>query len=238
MAIVTSWCVALAITKMSFLKLIKQSILLALVFGTTFTHSAIANEGVTQFREFIANVKNAEGEFSQQQIRPPRSGEAQPKVLKKSQGRFVFERPGKFIWQTIKPFEQKVIADGQRLLLWDKDLNQLTIRPAGKSLSASPAAILFGQVAIDERFELIPGGEKGGMYWLELKPKADRVSADIPYSRIGVGMANGLPAGLELHDNFGTITLINLSKIRINGNLGAEVFKFNPPPGADVLNVQ
>ena len=46
------------------------------------------------------------------------------------------------------------------------------------------------------------------------------------------------PVGLELHDNFGTITLINLSKIRINGNLGAEVFKFNPPPGADVLNVQ
>ncbi len=223
---------------MSFLKLIKQGILLLLVFGTIFPRSAIANEGIAQFREFIANVKNAEGEFSQQQIRPPRSGEAQPKVLKKSQGRFVFERPGKFVWQTIKPFEQKVIADGQRLLLWDKDLNQLTIRPAGKSLSASPAAILFGQVAIDERFELIPGGEKGGMDWLELKPKADKVTGDIPYSRIGVGMVNGLPAGLELHDNFGTITLINLSKIRVNGNLGSEVFKFNPPPGADVLNVQ
>ena len=223
---------------MLFQRIIKQVILLTVMFGAAFTHSVKADEGVTQFREFIANVKNAEGEFSQQQIRPPRSGEAQPKVLKKIQGRFVFERPGKFVWQTIKPFEQKVIADGQKLLLWDKDLNQLTIRPAGKSLSASPAAILFGQVAIDERFELIPGGEKGGMYWLELKPKADRVSADIPYSRIGVGMANGLPAGLELHDNFGTITLINLSKIRINGNLGSEVFKFNPPPGADVLNVQ
>ena len=184
------------------------------------------------------SVKNAEGEFSQQQIRPPKSGEGQPKVLRKSQGRFVFQRPGKFIWETTKPFEQKVIADGQRLLLWDKDLNQLTIRPAGKSLSASPAAILFGQIAIDERFELIPGGEKGGMYWLELKPKADKGAGDMPYSRGGVGMANGLPVGLELHDNFGTITLINLSKIRINSNLGAEVFKFNPPAGVDVLNVQ
>ena len=219
-------------------RIIKQSILLATLWGLAFTHWAIADEGVTQFREFIANVKNAEGEFSQQQIRPPKPGEAQPKVLRKSQGRFVFQRPGKFIWETTKPFEQKVIADGQRLLLWDKDLNQLTIRPAGKSLSASPAAILFGQIAIDERFELIPGGEKGGMYWLELKPKADSAAGDIPYSRVGVGMANGLPVGLELHDNFGTITLINLSKIRINGNLGSEVFKFNPPPGADVLNVQ
>jgi len=219
-------------------RIIKQSILLATLWGPAFTHWAIADEGVTQFREFIANVKNAEGEFSQQQIRPPKPGEAQPKVLRKSQGRFVFQRPGRFIWETTKPFEQKVIADGQRLLLWDKDLNQLTIRPAGKSLSASPAAILFGQIAIDERFDLIPGGEKGGMYWLELKPKAEKAAGDIPYSRVGVGMANGLPVGLELHDNFGTITLINLSKIRINGNLGSEVFKFNPPPGADVLNVQ
>jgi outer membrane lipoprotein carrier protein len=219
-------------------KLIKQSILLASLWGLVYTPLVIANEGVTQFKEFIANVKNAEGEFSQQQIRPPRSGETQPKVLKKSQGRFIFQRPGKFVWETIKPFEQKVIADGQRLLLWDKDLNQLTIRPAGKSLSASPAAILFGQVALDDRFELIPGAEKGGMFWLELKPKADKGAGDIPYSRVGVGMVNGLPAGLELHDNFGTITLINLSKIRINGHLGAEVFKFTPPPGADVLNVQ
>ena len=223
---------------MLFLRIIKQSILLATLWGLASTHPVMADEGVTQFKEFIANVKNAEGEFSQQQIRPPKSGEAQPKVLRKSQGRFVFQRPGKFIWETIKPFEQKVIADGQRLLLWDKDLNQLTIRPAGKSLSASPAAILFGQIAIDERFELIPGGEKGGMYWLELKPKADKSAGDMPYSRVGVGMANGLPVGLELHDNFGTITLINLSKIRINSNLGAEVFKFNPPAGADVLNVQ
>lgn len=223
---------------MLFPRIIKQSVLLTTLWGLAFTHWAIADEGVTQFREFIANVKNAEGEFSQQQIRPPKSGEAQPKVLRKSQGRFVFQRPGKFIWETTKPFEQKVIADGQRLLLWDKDLNQLTIRPAGKSLSASPAAILFGQIAIDERFELVPGGEKGGMYWLELKPKAEKGAGDIPYSRVGVGMANGLPVGLELHDNFGTITLINLSKIRINSNLGSEVFKFNPPPGADVLNVQ
>ena len=92
---------------MLFPRIIKQCVLLTTLWGLAFTHWAIADEGVTQFREFIANVKNAEGEFSQQQIRPPKSGEAQPKVLRKSQGRFVFQRPGKFIWETTKPFEQK-----------------------------------------------------------------------------------------------------------------------------------
>ena len=90
----------------------------------------------------------------------------------------------------------------------------------------------------EEYFDLMPGGEKGGMFWVELKPKATSGSGDMPYSRIGVGMSNGLPAGLELHDNFGTIVLINLSKIRTNINLSPNTFKFSPPAGADVLNVQ
>jgi len=200
--------------------------------------AVFADEGVKQFKQFISTVNNAEGEFTQQQIRAAKQGESQPKVLRKSQGRFVFQRPGKFIWETIKPFEQKVIADGQKLLLWDRDLNQLTVRPASKGLSASPAAILFGGVMAEEYFDLIPGGEKGGMFWVELKPKATGGSGDMPYSRIGVGMSNGLPAGLELHDNFGTIVLINLSKIRTNINLPSNTFKFSPPAGADVLNVQ
>jgi outer membrane lipoprotein carrier protein len=200
--------------------------------------AVFADEGIKQFKQFISTVSNADGEFTQQQIRATKQGEAQPKVLRKSQGRFVFQRPGKFVWETIKPFEQKVIADGQKLLLWDKDLNQLTVRPASKGLSASPAAILFGGAMAEEYFDLISGGEKGGMFWVELKPKATGGSGDMPYSRIGVGMSNGLPAGLELHDNFGTIVLINLSKIRTNINLSPNTFKFSPPAGADVLNVQ
>ena len=200
--------------------------------------TVFADEGVKQFKQFVSTVNNAEGEFSQQQIKATKQGESQSKVLRKSQGRFIFQRPGKFVWETIKPFEQKVIADGQKLLLWDKDLNQLTVRPASKGLSASPAAILFGGAMAEEYFDLIPGGEKGGMFWVELKPKATAGSGDVPYSRIGVGMSNGLPAGLELHDNFGTIVLINLSKIRTNINLSTNTFKFSPPAGADVLNVQ
>jgi outer membrane lipoprotein carrier protein len=76
------------------------------------------------------------------------------------------------------------------------------------------------------------------MHWLELKPKASKAKGDMPYSRIGIGMANGLPAGLELHDNFGTIVIINLSKIQINKSLKSDTFKFTPPSGADVLKVK
>jgi outer membrane lipoprotein carrier protein len=60
----------------------------------------------------------------------------------------------------------------------------------------------------------------------------------MPYSRIGVGMKDGLPVGLELHDNFGTVVLINLSKIKTNITLGPQTFKFSPPTGAEVFKVK
>ena len=196
-----------------------------------------ANEGIDQFKTFLSSVENAEGDFSQQQIRPPRKGEDKPKILRKSQGHFIFQRPGKFVWETLKPFEQKVIADGEKITLWDKDLNQVTIRSAGQSLQLTPAAILFSGVAVEEKFELISGEEKGELFWFELRPKS-QVSGEQPYSRIGIGMANGVPACIELHDNFGNVILITLSKIRVNASLSGQTFKFVPPPGADVLKVQ
>ena len=85
-----------------------------------------------QLRQFVRNSKTAEGDFVQQQLRTPRGDEPKDKglkVVRQTQGHFVFQRPGRFIWDTQKPYEQKLIADGKQLILWDKDLNQATFRP-------------------------------------------------------------------------------------------------------------
>ncbi len=45
-----------------------------------------------------------------------------------STGTFEFARPGKFIWTYEKPYEQLLQADGEKLYIYDKDLNQVTVR--------------------------------------------------------------------------------------------------------------
>jgi outer membrane lipoprotein carrier protein len=94
-----------------------------------------AQTGVEQLRQFVRISKTAEGEFVQQQLRAPKPNEPQDKglkVIRKTEGRFIFQRPGRFVWDTQKPFEQRLIADGKQLIMWDKDLNQATFRPAGQ----------------------------------------------------------------------------------------------------------
>ena len=199
--------------------------------------------GADQLRQFVRKSKTAEGDFVQQQLREPKANEPQDKglkIIRQTQGHFVFQRPGRFIWETQKPYEQKLIADGKQLILWDKDLNQVTFRSAGQALATTPAAILFGESSLDQHFELVEGEQRSGMSWVSLKPKASQNKNDdgnLAYTKIAVGMINGLPRAIELNDGLGGTVLVILSQIQLNVDLPASRFTFTPPPGAEVLRL-
>jgi outer membrane lipoprotein carrier protein len=224
------------------------SVVAAVILGITplcFSRAAFADgeSGAEQLRQFVRNSKTAEGEFVQQQLRSPKASEPQDKglkVVRQTQGRFVFQRPGRFIWETQKPYEQKLIADGKQLILWDRDLNQATFRPAGQALATTPAAILFGETSLDQHFDLVEGEDRLGMKWVALAPKKNpnaKNGNDLPYTKISVGMVNGLPKALELIDGLGSVVLVTLDKIQLNVNLPANRFIFTPPAGAEVLRL-
>ena len=197
--------------------------------------------GTEQLRQFVRNSKSAEGDFVQQQLRAPKANESQDKglkVVRETRGHFVFQRPGRFVWDTQKPFEQKLITDGKQLILWDKDLNQATFRSAGQALATTPAAILFGETSLDQNFDLVEGEERLGMKWVALVPKKNpNAKNEPPYTKISVGMSNGLPKALELIDGFGSVVLVTLDKIALNVNLPSNRFSFTPPAGAEVLRL-
>ena len=195
--------------------------------------------GVEQLRQFVKTVQSAQGEFAQQQMRTPKPNEPQDKLklIRQTSGQFIFQRPGKFVWDTQKPYEQKLIADGKQLLIWDKDLNQLTIRSANQALAASPAAILFGESALDAQFELEDGGSKTDLQWVNLQPKVKPGQGDLPYTKIAIGMAAGLPKALELTDGFGSVVLVVFNQMQINPKIEPSRFQFKAPPGAEVLRL-
>jgi len=178
-----------------------------------------------QLRAFLTQTSSARGEFVQRVS--ARSGSAQPV----SSGRFAFQRPGKFRWTYDKPYEQVIVADGTRLVLYDKDLNQVTIRKLGAALPSSPASILFGSNEFDKEFEVADAGVRDGLEWVRAKPRAK----DSTFELIEIGFRDGLPQAMRLADNFGQVTQLIFSKLERNPKLDAEAFRFEPPKGADVL---
>jgi len=186
---------------------------------------------VDQFKSFVTNNKSARGEFTQQQVKMV---DGNPKISKTTSGNFVFSRPGKFIWAYTKPYEQILQADGDKLYIYDKDLNQVTVKALGNALGSSPAAILFGSAGtadLDKNFSFKEVGAKQGMEWLEATPKAK----DTQFERIGIGMKDGVPVALELRDNFGQFSILTLKNLEKNPSLKPDEFKFIVPAGADVF---
>ncbi|SAK75537.1 outer-membrane lipoprotein carrier protein [Caballeronia catudaia] len=194
--------------------------------------------GTEQLKAFVSQVRAARGDFTQQEIKAPgktNSGATSNAVPTKgatSSGTFMFARPGKFIWSYQKPYSQVLQADGDKLYVYDKDLNQVTVRTLGGVLGASPAAILFGSNDLDKNFTLRDAGEKGGIDWLELTPK----SKDTQFETVGIGFKDGNLQAMELHDVFGNVTLLTFSNIQKNPPIKSDTFKFTVPKGADVIN--
>lgn len=181
-----------------------------------------------QFKSFVSSTQSARGEFTQHLVKID-SGTA--KISNRSSGTFTFARPGKFIWTYQKPYEQLLQADGEKLYIYDKDLNQVTIKKLGNALGSSPAAILFGSNDLEKNFTLKEAGTKNGLEWLEATPKAK----DTTFDHIGIGLRNGLPEAMELRDSFGQVSLLSFTKFEKNPPMPAHQFKFTVPKGADVF---
>jgi outer membrane lipoprotein carrier protein len=181
------------------------------------------------FKTFVASTKSAKGEFSQRLVKADSTGGM--KISKESTGTFQFARPGKFIWVYQKPYEQVLQADGEKLFIYDKDLNQVTVKKLGNALGSSPAAILFGSNDLEKNFTLKEAGTKQGIEWLEATPK----SKDTTFDHIGIGLRNGVPEAMELRDSFGQVSILTFKNFEKNPPVPADHFKFVVPKGADVF---
>jgi outer membrane lipoprotein carrier protein len=180
-------------------------------------------------REFVKGTRSGKVAFTQTIVN--RSG----KVSSPASGTFQFARPGKFRWVYDKPYEQWIVGDGDKLWIFDKDLNQVTVRKLGASLGQSPAAILAGSDDLEKNFTLKEAGVQDGVEWLEATPKAKDTSFELV--RIGFkgeGANRGL-AAMELRDTFGQTSVLKFGVVERNPSLPADTFQFTPPKGADVI---
>jgi outer membrane lipoprotein carrier protein len=213
---------------------------LSLSIGALFAVAAMPAQAAAleQFKSFVGTTKAAKGEFSQRVVKADGAATAEgaaaapaARVSNASTGTFQFARPGKFIWTYLKPYEQLLQGDGEKLYIYDKDLNQVTIRALGNALGSSPAAILFGSNDLEQNFTLKEAGVRDGVEWLQATPKAK----DTTFDSIGIGMRDGLPVAMELRDSFGQVSLLSFSKFEKNPAAPANQFRFSIPKGADVF---
>jgi outer membrane lipoprotein carrier protein len=194
------------------------------VFALTLGGGASAS-GLDELHAFLEGTKTAQGNFAQ--VVTNRDG----RTTQTSSGTFAFERPGKFRWTYAKPFDQLIVGDGEKVYVYDRDLNQVIVRKLDAALGATPAALLAGDNALEKNFTLTASGSDQGLEFVDALPRA----SDSQFKKIRIGFAKGLPKKMILSDAFGQTTDLTFSDVARNPKLATNMFQFTPPKGADVV---
>jgi len=200
----------------------KIALALVMLFGAAGARA----DAVDALREFARDAKTGRATFMQVVTSPDGAKK------KTSSGNFEFARPNRFRFAYTKPFEQLIVGDGQKVWLYDADLQQASVRPMDKALGTTPAALLAG-VALDKDFELRTLPAAQGLEWVQATPREKDDSANLQSLR--VGFKGKTLAAIELVDGFGQRSLLTFSDLATNQPMAADTFRFVPPKGVEVL---
>jgi outer membrane lipoprotein carrier protein len=204
-----------------FKKTLSTLVLLAGMSGIVYAEDSPIN----QLKSFLKASASLTADFKQ--VSYNKAGQ----VGQSSFGQFYLSRPGKFRWNYQKPFAQEIVSNSEKVWFYDVDLEQVTSKPLDDSLGATPALLLTGQVNIDEKFNLEEQGKDDDLNWIRLSPKNEESG----FKYILIGLNHGQLGGMELSDNFGQMTRIYFSIIKLNPVLNDTLFDFKPPKNVDVF---
>ena len=181
-------------------------------------------DAVDTLRAFIRDVNTGRAQFTQTVTSPDGAKK------KTSSGSFEFSRPNRFRFAYAKPFEQLIVADGQKVWIFDADLNQASSRKFSSALGATPAALLAGG-SLDKDFDLVAQPAKDGLDWVLANPKL----RDGSFKSVRVGFRGKELAAVEIVDAFDQRSLLQFSQFAAGVSFAADAFRFTPPAGADVI---
>lgn len=156
-------------------------------------------------------------------------------ALEESEGLVYLERPDRFRWDYTAPYPQQIVADGQRVWMYEPELEQATVRPQNNLIGATPAALLSTTEPVDKRFIVEDeGAGSDGRNWLRLRPRDTSAS----FVAIRLGFTGDVLSVMELEDSFGQTTRLEFKNLERNPSLEAGLFAFTPPAGTDVIQDQ
>lgn len=198
---------------------------LALIHSTLYAQSGSDDPGVKLVENFLTQVITFEGSFDQS------LQDAEGTIVERTSGTLEIERPARFRWSYIEPYEQWLVADGVNIWSYDLDLEQVTVKPQAEALANTPALLLGGSRDALEQFDFAGTTVEQFTTWVRLEPK-DKESG---FDAVVLGFMEGQLRRMVFYDNLGQITFIGLHDIRVNEPIDAERFEFSVPPGVDLV---
>jgi outer membrane lipoprotein carrier protein len=201
-----------------------KALILALLFGLA--PVALASDGPQRLQAFLDQVHSLRAEFQQNVFAED------DRPIDTASGTVYIQRPGRFRWDYTAPYAQEIVGDGEKVWIYDSDLEQVTVRPLGDALGDTPVMLLSSDQPVEQSFDVRAIDGPDGYAWAGLTPLGEQAS----FTEIRLGFEGETLRVMELQDAFGQLTRLSFAQVQRNPELDATLFQFTPPPGADVFS--
>ena len=178
-----------------------------------------------QLAALLSPVKHLRAEFTQTVLG------ARRELLQSAEGFVHVARPQQFKWVLLAPFPQTIVTVGDRLYVYDPDLQQVQVKRLAEALTGTPALVLLGTSdEITAQFD-VARDDGNDLEQFVLTPK----SPDAVYTQIRMTFSAKRLVRIEIVDSLGQLTDVNFHNLEINGPLSHDEFEFVVPPDADLI---
>jgi outer membrane lipoprotein carrier protein len=190
--------------------------------------SQTATSGTTPLDQYLKGLTTLRLDFAQTLT------DSRGKIVQKANGVLTVVRPGRFRWE-LTPVggagPQLMVADGKNLWFYDRDLEQVSVRPAGAALTATPAALLSSTSDLRTVFRIAGSGRRDGFDWVVVTP----LRADADFREARLGFSRGELKRMVLKDKLGQTATLAFDRAARNAAVAPSEVSFTPPPGADLI---
>lgn len=196
-----------------------------LIFVFLATSTSAADSARSRMEAFSKDLNSVTADFSQS------VSDADGHGGDESRGTMALQAPRQFRWETKQPYQQTIVADGQRVWVYEPDLQQVSVRSQSSEEAHSPLTVLTDLSQLDTQFTASESGEREGLVWLKLASKAK----DPEFEYAELGFSAHMLERMLFKDQLGNTTEIRFTDWKRNPALAADTFKFTPPKGVDVI---
>ncbi len=155
-------------------------------------------------------------------------------VLEESEIKFILKRPHGFYWETLEPYPELIVTDGNKLWNYQPDLLQVTVDDWDPDRSELAAQLLSGRTEeIASEYTVSAQSAADGRDWEFFLVPLDPGSI---YERVTLYFEAGELDSMHLISGSGQRTLWEFNNQTVNEAVADEVFVFSPPDDIEVID--
>ncbi|OHY82708.1 outer membrane lipoprotein chaperone LolA [Marinobacter sp. AC-23] len=152
--------------------------------------------------------------------------------VQETRGSLKAKRPGLFYWETHAPMSQFIVSDGDKVEVYDPDLEQVTVHKLDDRVQSTPALLLSGEVGnLEETYRVSSRQVSDDVREFTLEPKSE----DSLFVSLQLKFFKNELQEMRMQDSLSQLSVLSFDHIQLNETVDKSAFTLEYPGDVDII---